>query len=295
MASVSIVIPTRDRPQQLLVGIASIVAGERRPDEIVVADQSAGAAASIPETAGVDIVHLRLTSVGSSTARNAAILAARGDVLVFLDDDVRVAPDWLRRIVDALGAAPPRSVVTGAVLSDDVGGGHVPSLKSQTAPATFSGRLFSDPLFAGNMALRRAAFDEVGLFDERLGAGAAFPAAGDNDLGYRMLEAGYEIAYVPDAVVYHGGARHGSGLARLDWSYGRGQGAFYAKHMSWSDRHMLRRLRRNAAYRLRRALPALRGDRQALREAIYLGGLISGVLGWRRRFGSRREPAPPAS
>lgn len=295
LANVSIVIPTRDRPQRLLATVASIVAGERQPDEVVVADQSTGEAASIPDAAGVEIVHLRLTSVGSSTARNAAIRAARGDVLVFLDDDVRVAPDWLERIVDALDAAPPRSAVTGAVLSDHVGGGHVPSLQSQTAPATFSGRLFRDPLFAGNMALRRSAFDDVGLFDERLGAGAAFPAAGDNDLGYRLLEAGYEIAYVPDAVVYHGGVRHGSELARLDWSYGRGQGAFYAKHMSWSDRHMLRRLGRNVAYRLRRALPALRGDRQAVREAIYLGGLISGVLGWQRRFGTRRAAGPSAA
>ena len=288
MAAVSIVIPTRDRPRQLRDTVESILAGDRLPDEIVVADQSAGPPASLPERGAVDVVHLQLSSAGSSRARNAAIAAARGELLVFVDDDVRAAPDWLGRIVDALASSSQRSVVTGAVLSDDSDAGHIPSRTSRTAPATFSGRLFSDPLFAGNMALRRSAFEEVGLFDERLGAGGLFPAAGDNDLGFRLLEAGYEIRFVPDAILYHRGARQGRELARLDWAYGRGQGAFYAKHMSWSDRHMARRLGRNAAFRLRRLPPALRGDRNALREGIYLAGLVSGTLGWWRRYRAPR-------
>ncbi|HWI08992.1 MAG TPA: glycosyltransferase [Solirubrobacteraceae bacterium] len=287
MAAVSIVIPTRDRPQQLRDSIESILAGDRLPDEIVVADQSADARASLPGRADVEIVHLPLATVGSSRARNAGIAAARGDFLVFVDDDVRAARDWLGQIVDALAASPQRTAVTGAVLSDAAGDGHVPSQTSRMTPFTFSGRLFSDPLFAGNMALRRSAFEEVGLFDERLGAGGLFPAAGDNDFGYRLLEAGYEIAFVPDAILYHRGARRGRELVRLDFAYGRGQGAFYAKHMSWSDRHMLRRLGRNVAFRLRRMPPALRGDRDALREGVYLTGLLSGTVGWLRRYGTR--------
>jgi GT2 family glycosyltransferase len=169
--------------------------------------------------------------------------------------------------------------------------GHVPSLTQRTEPEIFAGRPFCDPLSSGNMALRRQAFDDVGLFDERFGAGASFPSAEDNDFGYRLLEAGYEIAFVPDAIVYHRGVRRGRALARLDWSYGHGQGAFYAKHMSLSDLHMLRRLGRNTAYRLRRLAPALRGNRGALREGIYLAGLISGALAWVRRYAGRSATA----
>ena len=287
---VSIVIPTRDRPQDLADAVRSILAGERLPAEIVVADQSRGPRAELPAGEDVDVVHLRLDSVGVSRARNEAIAAARHEVLVFTDDDVVVEPDWLGRLVDTLRAAPERTAVTGAVLAEATAEGHVPSVTQRTQPEVFTGRPFADPLFSNNMALPRRAFEEVGLFDERFGAGAVFSNAEDNDLGYRLLEAGYRIEFVPEAVLHHRGGRRGRALARLDWSYGRGQGAFYAKHMSWSDRHMLRRLRRNAAYRLRRLAPALRGDRSALREGIYLAGLVSGALGWARRYGVRPRP-----
>ena len=46
-------------------------------------------------------------------------------------------------------------------------------------------------------------FEQVGGFDARLGAGSRFPAADDNDLGFRLLKAGYEIVYAPEPVVYH--------------------------------------------------------------------------------------------
>lgn len=285
MAPISIVIPTRDRPASLLATVQSILAGAVLPAQIVVGDQSVRERAVLPDGGAVEITHLKLDSVGLSRARNAAIAAARHDVLVFTDDDVLVEPDWLGRLVGALLAAPPRTVVTGRVLASQEEAGHVPSVTHRTEHAIFTGRVFGDPLFPNNMAARRGAFEEIGLFDERLGAGADFPAAEDNDWGYRLLEAGYRIEFVPESVLHHLGARRGRELARLEWAYGRGQGAFYAKHMTWSDRHMLRRLRRNAAYRLRRMPPALRGDRVALRQTIYLAGLISGTLAWWFRYG----------
>jgi GT2 family glycosyltransferase len=288
LPGVSVVIPTRNRPQDLLDAVESILAADEVPAEIVVADQSTGARAQLPRAAGVDVVHLELDSVGVSRARNEAIAAASHDVLVFTDDDVLVERDWLTKLVEPLLGAPPRTATTGAVLAQESeSGGHVPSLTHRTRPEVFSGRPFADPLFSNNMALRRQAFDDVGGFDERFGAGAEFSNAEDNDHGYRQHEAGYEIVFVPDAVLYHRGARRGRELARLDFSYGRGQGAFYAKHMSWSDRHMLRRMGRNTAYRLRRLAAILRGDRGALREAIYLAGLVTGALGWARRHGIR--------
>ena len=284
MPAISVVIPTRDRPRLLLETVESILAGDRLPDEIVVADQSTGQRASLPPGGDVEIVHLQLDSVGLSRARNAAIAAARHDVLVFTDDDVLVERDWLGRLVDALLAAPVRSAVTGTVRPGSTGG-HVPSVTHRTKAEVFSGRPFADPLFPNNMALRRQAFDEVGLFDERLGAGGEFASAEDSDFGYRLLEAGYEIAFVPDAVLYHRGVRRGRQLVALDWAYGRGQGAFYAKHMTLSDRHIMRRFGRNVAFRLRRMRPIVRGDRTALRESVYLAGLITGSLQWWRRHG----------
>jgi GT2 family glycosyltransferase len=286
---VTVVIPTRDRPAQLHDAIVSMLAGSCLPAEIVVADQSTGPMRPLPgDDSPVDVRRLHLATPGLSRGRNAGLAAARHDLLVFADDDVVADPDWLCRMVGALDAAPPRTAISGAVLDDGGGAGFVPSTTTRTEPHTFTGRQFGDPLFAGNMAIRRAAFAALGTFDERLGAGAEFPGSEDNDFGFRLLEAGWAIRFVPDAVVRHRGARHGRELLRLDWAYARGQGAFYAKHRHASDRFMWRRFGRNARFRLARLRTAprmLRGDYTAVRELVYLAGLVTGALAWLRRHG----------
>jgi len=194
---VSIVIPTRDRPELLRQTVQSVLDGDSLPAEIVVVDQSSGPRAALPAGESVEIRRLELSSRGLSRARNAGVAAATHDVIVMIDDDVRVQPDWLRRLVDALLAAPAGTVVTGTVAAPPTTtDGFVPSTTSRTEPETFFGRQPGDFLFGGNMAMRRAVFEQVGPFDERLGAGALFASAEDNDWGYRLLEAGCEIARV---------------------------------------------------------------------------------------------------
>ena len=286
---VSLVIPTLDRQQIARETVESILAGDTLPRELILADQSRVPVDPPPMPVGVDLIHLRLTNASLSGGRNAAIAAAGCDTLVFIDDDVRVESDWLRRLVEPLAAAPERTAVTGAVLAppgaEEVG--HVPSITYGDQPMTYSGRIYADVLFPNNMALRRSAFDEVGTFDERLGAGSDFPCSEDNDLGFRLLEAGYEIRFLPDAIVYHLGIRRGWALVRLNWIYGRGQGGFYAKHMKRRDPYMWQRWRRNAAYRLRWVARGLRGDRAAVREAAYLAGMVQGTVGWWLKYGRR--------
>lgn len=280
---VSVVIATRDRGSVLRDAVASILAADDVPAQLVVADQSIEPI-ELPGRDGVDVVHLHLSTTGLSRGRNAGIAAAVHDVLVFTDDDVRVSPTWLRRLTEALETAPPRTVVTGAVLAGATDG-VVPSTTSRTEPAVFAGRQNADPLFPNNMALPRSAFDEVGAFDERLGAGAAFPAAEDSDLGFRLLEAGYRIEFVPDAVLWHVNARKGRDLLALEWAYGRGQGAYYAKHFGASGGYMVKRWFWNAGERVAKLPRILLGDRSAVREGIYLAGLVWGAVGWLRRHG----------
>lgn len=287
LPAVSIVIPTRDRTELLRQTVQSVLDGDRLPAELIVVDQSSGPHAPLPGSEHVRIRHLELSTKGLSRARNAGIAAAAHDVLVMIDDDVRVQSDWLGRLVDALLAANARTVVTGTVAAPPATSAFVPSTTSRTEPETFLGRQPGDFLFGGNMAMRRAVFEQVGPFDERLGAGALFASAEDNDWGYRLLEAGCEIAFVPEAVVVHYGTREGRDLLTLDWAYGRGQGAFYAKHMSLTDRHMLGRFRRDASKRARRVARIVRGNRHGVREGIYLAGLVSGALGWWRRSARR--------
>lgn len=243
----SLIICTRNRPTLLLQTIEAVLRGHDLPDEIVVADQSD---TPLPDLAGMATVggcqirHLTLRSVGLDRARNAAIRAARGEILVLIDDDVLVEPEWFGALVGALKLLGQQSAVTGRVLPGEasIPGGFAPSVKVDEKPAAYSGRIGQDVLFTNNAALFRSAIERVGLFDERLDVGSRFPSSGDNDFGYRLLEAGYTIHYVPEAVVYHVAWRAARDFVPLQWRYGRGQGAFYAKHLDLRDRYVLRRL-----------------------------------------------------
>jgi GT2 family glycosyltransferase len=279
--TVSVVVCTRNRPQLVLDTVQSILAGETKPTEIVVVDQSRQSNPGLEQHAGVVLV--RTPERGLTQARNLGIAAARGRVIAFSDDDVHVDPRWLGALVAAIGTEEEQRVAAGQVIPapPERPGAFTSSYYVDKAPATYTGRIDRDPLGGGNMAMYRSGFDVVGLFDERLGAGGRYPAADDNDFGLRLLEAGFTIVYVPEAIVYHRAWRSRWRYPVVRWRYGRGKGGFYGKHLGLSERHIQRRLARDVGRRLRR-LPsnALRNPRQAVGDLAYIAGLASALAQW---------------
>lgn len=281
----SLVIPTRNRPDILIGTVESILEGDELPSELVVVDQS-----DVPDTRMIGMTSRRScriryhpsTAVGLSRARNEGIERASFDHLVFTDDDVTVASDWFGTIVRALLEAGRGSLVTGQVFPGESGrGGFVPSTKVDDTPAVYEGRIGEDVIYPHNMAVHRSVFDVVGLFDPRLGAGTRFGGAEDNDFCFRLLEAGFRIHYVPEARIWHRAWRKDEDYVPLRWSYGRGQGGYYAKHLDLRDRHMAGRLVWEIQHRLRRLPRRFRaGTRRGIGELVYLAGLGSGVLEW---------------
>jgi GT2 family glycosyltransferase len=283
----SLVLCTRNRPELLADTLRSILEGEEVPAEIVVVDQSDVPCAGLAEMAGghpCEIRHVPLRSVGLGRARNAGVGAARHDLIAFIDDDMWVDHRWWGSLLRALLAAGPRGVVTGQVraAAPEVPGGIAPSTMLGDQRIVYEGRLERDVLAAGNMALHRRAVEAAGPFDERLGAGARFPASEDNDFGFRLLEAGYRIVYEPAALVHHRAWRTRGDFVRLRWRYGRGQGAFYAKHLAPGDRWMLARLRDELARQVRKVPGRLRGRqaRMLAADAAFAAGLVAGMAEW---------------
>ncbi|MDX6515366.1 MAG: hypothetical protein QOH73_1032 [Gaiellaceae bacterium] len=285
----SVIICTRDRPRLTRETVQSILDGDGVPSEILVVDQSDELdqqLAALP----APVRYLHPGGAGLSIARNIGVREAAHDVLVFADDDVRVSPGWLAAHLRALDAAGERAAVTGPVLPDEQDarpGAFAPSTVARGEPAVFAGRLRKDVFAGGNSTLRRSAIAEVGEFDPRLGAGAHFPAADDNDMGYRLLEAGYRIVFEPDAFLYHRVWRPKGHYVRLRWRYGRGKGGFYAKHLRLRDPHMLRRLGADIGHRLARLPRAHRARRQALGDLAYCAGIVVGTLDWLARERAR--------
>ena len=132
------------------------------------------------------------------------------------------------------------------------------------------------------MAAHRSAFETVGGFDERLGAGGDFPAADDNDFGFRLLEAGYRIVYAPQAVVYHRAWRGKEEYMPMRWKYGRGKGGFYTKYISLKDPHILKRMIWDIVQRILVFPHRLcREPRRACGDLVYILGILSGAIQWK--------------
>lgn len=282
----SLVIPSRNRGEMLVETVRSVLRGDEVPAEIVVVDQSDVPNRMLEELARDHEGRVRYLwgrNRGVSRARNEGIWQTKHDVLLFVDDDVRVTATWCRDLVRALVAAGPGAAVTGRVLPEASrdGEGFVPSTIDRPEPAVYSGRIGTDVLYSNNMALWRSVVEAVGPFDERLGGGTSFRNAEDNELGFRILEAGFSIHYTPDAVLYHRAWRSKADYHPLCWSYGYGQGAYYAKHLSLRDPHMLGRFRHDLWQRLLRTLRFARGQpHRAVGQVVYMAGMLVGGSHW---------------
>jgi GT2 family glycosyltransferase len=192
---------------------------------------------------GCEICYYWSQSIGTSKARNLALQIARHEYLVIIDDDMFVAKDWLTNLVKGLIEGGRKCAASGKVLPAQISAGRfTPSTRMDDKPAQYEGRVGKDVLWSNNMVLHRSVLAEVGFFDERMGPGTQFPAGEDNDYGFRVLEAGYQILYLPSAVVYHRDWRLQKDYIRLRWKYGVGRGAYYAKYFSLSDQYQFRRM-----------------------------------------------------
>jgi cellulose synthase/poly-beta-1,6-N-acetylglucosamine synthase-like glycosyltransferase len=225
---VTVVVSSRDRPERLAAALAAL-RGALRPDDRALVVDSASTTprtAEVAQAAGFECV--RVERPGLSRARNAGVRAARTELMAFTDDDCTPARGWLERL-SAPFADPTVGCVTGRV---GAGGATGPggSILEREAPQTFAG--LRDPYGIGhgaNMAFRRAPLLELGLFDERLGAGSRLRSGEDADMFFRFLEAGWTAVYVPDALVTHEQWRDARALVKLRYGYGLGNGAYRMK------------------------------------------------------------------
>ncbi|MDE0896387.1 MAG: glycosyltransferase family 2 protein [Planctomycetota bacterium] len=149
-------------------------------------------------------------NVGFSAGCNQGALAAtKADVLVFLNNDMRVREDWLRELVGPVVreecAASTAKMFSwdGKVLNSTGGGMNFHGIgiqKGYLQKPTKAHDVPARTLFAcgGAMAIDAAIFHDVGGFDEDF-----FAYYEDVDLGWRLWVMGHEIHYQPRAVCWH--------------------------------------------------------------------------------------------
>jgi GT2 family glycosyltransferase len=173
MTAASVVIPTRGRPAYLEVALASIApaAAQLGADVLVVDD--AGASQAVRQLAqrfGARYEpHPR--PLGLNHARNTGVERSHGQLVVFVDDDVRVSPGWLGALLAAAQRHPDVDVFTGPITVHleghaprNCGREHPPITALDLGPSDTETRF----AWGANMAIRRSAVQRVGPFDVSL-------------------------------------------------------------------------------------------------------------------------------
>ena len=266
--AVTVVVPTRDRTEQLRSCLEALAGSAVEGLEIIVVDDgSSRRSETAAVAASVGAVLVRLGGEGPAAARNAGAQAATGDVVLFVDDDCVPSPGWAAQLAGVV-SRDARLVVAGRVRVPADAGVWLRASESLAAAVETGLRL----LRTNNLGCRRSLLLEV-PFDERFRSAAGE----DRDWCVRVAGTGATLVRDPAAVVEH--------HARL------GARGFFAQQLRYG--RAVRQLQRHGTHARvpRRAI--LQAVAAGAREGVDVGAAMvaaqaAGVLGYLLEVLSKR-------
>jgi GT2 family glycosyltransferase len=223
-----VLIPTHQRRLTLRAALESLAEQTVEPSayEVVVAtDACSDGTQEMIDALEVpyELRRLEPRGRGRSAAVNAALAAARGEVAIVLDDDMRVVPEFVERHRSHHPSGSRRCVLGAVPVELREGSTHA----ARYVKARFDLHLsrLSDPehlalprsFYTGNASLRAEVLNEVGGFDE------AFGIYGNEDveLSLRLRKAGVKLGYDPEAKALQEYGKDLGGLQRDTLAKGR--------------------------------------------------------------------------
>jgi GT2 family glycosyltransferase len=213
---ISVVVPTFERPGDLVRCLRALQRQNRAPDEVILvthaSDSATGSLLTGYDYEGLPVRLVTVQEPGGVAALNAGLEAASGDVIAFTDDDAAPKPDWLARIEDHFQRDPAVGGVGGRDWIHENGGMLVGRATSVNRIQWF-GRVIGnnhlelpstrevDVLKGVNMSYRRQAVRGV-RFDVRL-RGTGSQSSVDHAFALRAKRAGWKLLYDPAVAVDH--------------------------------------------------------------------------------------------
>lgn len=244
---VTVAICTRGRPQSLRRTLNTLVELDYPPhlldlliiDNAPEDDATAKLVAEFPQ-----IRYVMEPRPGLNWARICAAREALGSIVAYTDDDVAVDPLWVKALarhfaneavmcVTGLVAPAARETAAQNIFEEYGGFGRGFECRYYTMGMRKHWRFW--PLGAGvfgtgcNMAYRKSLFAKIGDFDPALDVGTPTHGAGDHDMFYRTLRAGYILVYEPAALIWHYHRPSYEKLRDQLYDFGRGVYAFWTK------------------------------------------------------------------
>jgi GT2 family glycosyltransferase len=196
---VSVCIPTRNRPDDVVQCVESIRASSIPVHEIIVSDDSSDDRTRLAVAAACPgVVFLEGPRRGLGPNRNNAVAAVSGDWVLFLDDDARLTPDFLATMAPLMAADPGDKVIFTGIERHQRGliyPNDQDFLGYQTRPYRQGEQVRT---LVMNAALFPASLFKVLMFDASLVYGYD-----EIDIAARALALGYRIRYCPEAINLH--------------------------------------------------------------------------------------------
>lgn len=235
--TVSVIVCTRGRPDSLRRSLESLGRADQPPGaalELIVVDNAAAGDPAAPEAAapGLRAHWVRQPRPGKSRALNAGLAQARGEAILFTDDDVEVDRGWVEAMLECL--ARHEAAVGSLELAPELQRPWMSEVHRNWLAAPPNNDQGAPELIGASMGIRRSVLDRVPGFDPELGPGAL--GRGEESLfGYQLVEAGFSIGIAARARATH--RPDASRLTRRAWLAAAGQLGRQAAYIRYHWRH----------------------------------------------------------
>lgn len=278
--TVTICILNYQRRETLRLALEAALAQKYRRLEVLVVDNaSTDGSDRLVEQEFRGVRLLRLHENIGCAARNAGVAAAKGEIVVTLDNDVLLEdPDAVTRVTEVLARHASVGCVNFTILDGD---GRL-SLRDWCHPRDWRGfadrEFFTHYVLEGASAFRRDAFERLGGYWPPL-----FIGHEGLDLALRMLDAGYDLLYTPEVKVRHLVSAEARPSSRIFYTFTRNAIWIAVRH------HRVPVALRIIALNL--ALMAFSALRAGHTRSFLLG-LRDGIRGLRRAVATRQRLTP---
>jgi glycosyltransferase involved in cell wall biosynthesis len=186
---VSLIVPVYNNPKDLVECISALKAEAYPGSEIIVVDDgSTDKTGSVAAGLGVMVLKIK-ENAGTAGARNFGARHACGEVLMFIDADVIIAPNAVSHVLRFFSRSPEFAAVFGSYDAHPRAEGLVSQYRNLLHHYVHQhGKSEASTFWAGCGAIRRSVFEMVGGFNEDFTTKME-----DVELGYRLKQAGYRI------------------------------------------------------------------------------------------------------
>jgi len=257
--TISAIIPAHRGGDAFVRCLRSLMQTDPSPDELLVVADGSSDAAEQARQLGARVL-LVAERRGPAFARNLGAAHARGDIIVFVDADVVVRPDFFSRITALFQTEPDLGAVIGSYDDEPESRNFLSQYKNLLHHYVHQeGRAEASTFWGACGAIRRSLFLSLGGFDERIPR----PAMEDVEFGYRLRRAGHRIRLATSLQVKHLKSWDARTLLMTD---------LFARAVPWTelilrDRRMVNDLNLRVPYRISVGL-----------VFVFLASLIGGLV-----------------